>query len=170
MGERVEAPRSPYTLFAGTILPCVMTQGIDSDLPGQIGCMISQNVFDTVTGHYLLVPQGTKAIGTYDSRIAYGQSRVLVMWTRAPPAGWLDALARGHAGDGSVRGMQDSPGHVNNHYVRLLSGVVLGSLIGASAEIADRRQQSETRASPPWPLKVPARISTRPASKSPARI
>jgi len=131
----VESPRSPYTLFAGTILPCVLTQGINSDLPGQIGCMISQNVYDTVTGRHLLLPQGTKAIGTYDSRIAYGQERVLVVWTRLLRPDGSTLSLEGMPGT-DLSGFAGLTGHVNNHYVRLLAGVVLGSLIGASAQIA----------------------------------
>jgi len=127
----LQRPQSPYTLFAGTILPCVLTQGINSDLPGQIGCMISENVYDTATGHYLLLPQGTKVIGTYDSRIAYGQSRVLVVWTRLlrPDGGTLSL--EGMPGV-DLSGYAGISGHVNNHYLRLLTGVVLGSLIGAT--------------------------------------
>jgi type IV secretory pathway VirB10-like protein len=131
----LEHPRSPYTLFAGTILPCVLTQGINSDLPGQIGCMISQNVYDTVTGRHLLIPQGTKAIGTYDSRIAYGQERVLVVWTRLLRPDGSTLSLEGMPGT-DLSGYAGLTGHVNNHYLRLLSGVVLGSLIGASAQIA----------------------------------
>jgi type IV secretory pathway VirB10-like protein len=133
--ERVEHPRSPYTLFAGTILPCVLTQGITSDLPGQIGCMISQNVYDTVTGQHLLLPQGTKAIGTYDSRVAYGQERVLVVWTRLLRPDGSTLSLDGMPGV-DLSGYAGLTGHVNNHYLRLLGGVVLGSLIGASAQIA----------------------------------
>jgi type IV secretion system protein TrbI len=131
----VERSRSPYTLFAGTILPCVLTQGINSDLPGQIGCMISQNVYDTVTGRHLLIPQGTKAIGTYDSRVAYGQERVLVVWTRLLRPDGSTLSLEGMPGT-DLSGYSGLTGHVNNHYLRLLSGVVLGSLIGASAQIA----------------------------------
>jgi type IV secretion system protein VirB10 len=131
----VEQPRSPYTLFAGTILPCVMTQGINSDLPGQVGCMISQNVYDTVTGRYLLLPQGTKAIGTYDSRVAYGQERVLVVWTRLLRPDGSTLSLEGMPGV-DLSGYAGLTGHVNNHYVRLLAGVVLGSVLGASAQIA----------------------------------
>jgi type IV secretion system protein VirB10 len=131
----VQKPKSPYTLFAGTILPCVMTQGIDSDLPGQIGCMISQNVYDTVTGRYLLLPQGTKVIGTYDSRVAYGQERVLVVWTRLLRPDGSTLSLEGMPGV-DLSGYAGLAGHVNNHYGRLLAGVVLGSLLGASAQIA----------------------------------
>jgi type IV secretion system protein VirB10 len=131
----LQQPRSPYTLFAGTIMPCVMTQGINSDLPGQIGCMISQNVYDTVTGRYLLVPQGTKAFGTYDSRIAYGQERVLVVWTRLLRPDGSTLSLEGMPGI-DLSGYAGLTGHVNNHYLRLLAGVVLGSVLGASAQIA----------------------------------
>jgi type IV secretory pathway VirB10-like protein len=130
----VQDPRSPFTLFAGTVVPCVMTQGINSDLPGQIGCMVSQNVYDTVTGRHLLIPQGTKAIGTYDSRIAYGQSRVLVVWTRLlrPDGSWVSL--EGMPGT-DLSGYAGLTGPVNNHYLRLISGVVLGSIIGAGAQV-----------------------------------
>jgi type IV secretory pathway VirB10-like protein len=131
----VQRPRSPYTLFAGTILPCVLTQGINSDLPGQIGCMISQNVYDTVTGQHLLLPQGTKVIGTYDSRIAYGQGRVLVVWTRLLRPDGSTLSLEGMPGI-DLSGYAGLTGHVNNHYLRLLGGVVLGSVLGASAQIA----------------------------------
>ena len=130
----VQYPRSPFTMFAGTVVPCVMTQGINSDLPGQIGCMVSQNVYDTVTGRHLLIPQGTKAIGTYDSRIAYGQSRVLVVWTRLlrPDGSWVSL--EGMPGT-DLSGYAGLTGHVDNHYGRLVSGVVLGSIIGAGAQV-----------------------------------
>ena len=131
----VQYPKSPYTMFAGTIVPCIMTQGVNSDLPGQIGCMVSQNIYDTVTGKYLLLPQGTKAMGTYDSRVAYGQSRVLVVWTRlVRPDGSAIAL-EGMPGT-DLSGYAGLTGRVNNHYGRLLSGVVLGSIIGAGAQVA----------------------------------
>ena len=131
----LQRPRSPYTLFAGTILPCILTQGINSDLPGQIGCMISQNVYDTVTGQHVLLPQGTKVIGTYDSRIAYGQQRVLVVWTRLLRPDGSTLSLEGMPGI-DLSGYAGLTGHVNNHYVRLLAGVVLGSVLGASSQIA----------------------------------
>jgi len=131
----LQLPRSPYTLFAGTILPCVMTQGINSDLPGQIGCMISQNVYDSVTGKHLLIPQGTKAIGAYDSRISYGQERVLVVWTRLLRPDGSTLSLEGMPGI-DLSGYAGLTGHVNNHYGRLLSGVVLGSILGAGAQVA----------------------------------
>jgi type IV secretion system protein VirB10 len=97
--------------------------------------MVSQNVYDTVTGKYLLLPQGTKAIGTYDSRISYGQSRVLVVWTRLLRPDGSSIALEGMPGT-DLSGYAGLTGRVNNHYMRLLGGVVLGSIIGAGAQVA----------------------------------
>jgi type IV secretion system protein TrbI len=128
--ESVEHPASPYTLLSGTVLPGVLITGIDSDLPGQIEGQISQNVYDTVTGRYLLLPQGTKLIGSYDSRITYGQSRVLIVWTRVirPDGSSLDL--EGMPGV-DLSGYAGVTGRVDRHMSRLLTAVLLGSLIQA---------------------------------------
>jgi type IV secretory pathway VirB10-like protein len=131
----MQEARSPYTMFAGTVIPCVMVTGVNSDLPGQISCMVSQNVYDTVTGKYLLLPQGTKAIGSYDSHIAYGQDRVLVVWTRLLRPDGSNIGLEGMPGT-DLSGYAGITGKVNNHYWRLAGGVVLGSIIGAGAQVA----------------------------------
>ena len=74
----VQAPRSPYELRAGFIMPATLISGINSDLPGQIVAQVSQDVYDTATGKFRLVPQGSRLVGAYSSNVAYGQSRVLV--------------------------------------------------------------------------------------------
>ena len=128
-------PVSRYQLMAGTLIPGVMLSGINSDLPGQLVGQVSQNVFDTVSGHYLLIPQGTKVIGQYDSRIVYGQSRVLVVWTRLimPDGSSINLEGMPGADLSGYAGFHDD---VDNHYLRLLGGVVMGSLLGASLQIA----------------------------------
>jgi type IV secretion system protein TrbI len=78
---RVQAA-SPYELKAGTVIPSVLLGGVNSDLPGQIMAQVSQNVFDSATGEYLLIPQGAKLVGSYDHQLAQGQSRVFVVWQR----------------------------------------------------------------------------------------
>jgi len=80
--DRIAAPASTYVLQAGTIIPAALITGIRSDLPGQITAQVTENIFDSPTGHFLLVPQGTRLIGIYDSQVAFGQSRVLLVWTR----------------------------------------------------------------------------------------
>ena len=67
---------------AGTVIPAALITGIRSDLPGQVTAQVTENVYDSPTGKYLLIPQGAKLIGLYDSQIAFGQDRVLLVWTR----------------------------------------------------------------------------------------
>ena len=89
--DRLAAPASPYVVQAGTVIPASLITGIRSDLPGQITAQVTENVYDSPTGRFLLIPQGTRLIGIYDSQVAFGQSRVLLVWTRLiMPNGTLD--------------------------------------------------------------------------------
>lgn len=128
--DRLHHPDSPYTLLAGTVIPGVLLTGINSDLPGQIEGLISENVYDTVTGQHLILPLGTKLLGSYDSRVTYGQTRVLVVWTRLirPDGSNLDL--EGMPGT-DLSGYAGLTGTVDRHLTRLLGAVVLGSLIQA---------------------------------------
>ena len=85
----LQQPRSPYELMAGTVIAAALVTGINSDLPGQTIGTVIQNVYDTVTGNFLLVPQGSKMLGQYDSQVASGQRRVLLVWTRLIMPRWL---------------------------------------------------------------------------------
>ncbi|HVA13758.1 MAG TPA: TrbI/VirB10 family protein [Stellaceae bacterium] len=78
----LQDPASPYEILAGTVISSSLITGINSDLPGAVLAQITANIFDTVTGRILLIPQGSKLIGTYDSVVAFGQSRALVIWQR----------------------------------------------------------------------------------------
>lgn len=128
-------PASKYQLMAGTVVPGILITGINSDLPGQILGQVSQNVFDTVSGRSLLLPQGTKVIGEYDSRIVYGQERVLVVWTRLLMPNGSSISLEGMPGI-DLSGYSGLTERVNNHYFRLLSGVLFGSILGAGAQMA----------------------------------
>nr|WP_172690375.1 IncP-type conjugal transfer protein TrbI [Agrobacterium deltaense] len=79
--NRVVPQQSPYELKRGSVIPATLISGINSDLPGRITAQVSQNVYDSATGHRLLIPQGTKLFGRYDSKVSFGQSRVLVVWS-----------------------------------------------------------------------------------------
>ncbi|WP_150531650.1 TrbI/VirB10 family protein, partial [Staphylococcus aureus] len=80
--ERLTAPASPNIVQAGSIIPAALITGIRSDLPGQITAQVTQNVYDSITGRILLIPQGARLIGEYDSQITAGQTRVLLAWDR----------------------------------------------------------------------------------------
>lgn len=67
----IQHPKSPYEVIAGTVIPATMIGGIDSDLPGEIIGQVRENVYDTATGKYLLIPQGSRLVGVYSSAVTY---------------------------------------------------------------------------------------------------
>lgn len=131
---------SEFELKAGDFIPAVMITGINSDLPSKIiTAMVSENVRDTVKGNHILIPQGTKVIGTYDSSITFGQERLLVIWQRLIlPNGKSLALDNMQGVD--LSGQAGITGVANNHFATLLKGVILSSLMGsAGAIVTDRK-------------------------------
>jgi type IV secretion system protein VirB10 len=130
LDSSMEAPRTPYELRAGFVIPATLISGINSSLPGQIIAQVSQDVYDTATGKYKLIPQGTRLVGSYDSQIAYGQSRVLVAWQRLvfPDGKAMDIGSMPGADGGGYTGFNDK---VNNHYLRLFGSALLMSGIMA---------------------------------------
>ena len=145
----VISPQSLFELKSGTLLPCVLISGLNSDLPGNMIAQISENVWDTATGKYLLIPRGSRVIGTYDNQISYGQSRVLVMWNRLIfPDGSSLVLDNLKGADQS--GYSGFKGAVNRHWGSIISSALLVSLLGAGVELAaptdnDRRDTNDPR-------------------------
>ena len=133
--HRLEAPASPYQVIAGTVIPAALETGANSDLPGTVLARTTAPVYDTATGRHLLIPQQSKLVGTYNSDIAYGQSRILVIWTRLiMPDGSSILLDRLPGSDqAGFAGLADE---VDNHYWRLFGGALLTSIINAGAELA----------------------------------
>lgn len=122
-----------YALLAGTIIPASLITGLKSDLPGPVLAQISQNVYDSISGAHLLLPQGARLIGSYDNHIAYGQSRVRVVFSRVIlPDGTSFAL--GHLPASDEAGYVGLTGGVDDHLFRLLKGASLSSLLGIAAE------------------------------------
>lgn len=127
---------SKYEIKAGGIIPGIMLTGINSDLPGTMTANIREDVYDTVTGKYLLIPKGTRVIGKYSSNISFGQSRVLVIWQRLIfPNGKSLNLDNFEGTD--MSGYSGLVGKVDNHTLKLFQGVVLSSILGAAAGIID---------------------------------
>jgi type IV secretory pathway VirB10-like protein len=131
--DRLEAKASPYVVQAGTVIPAALITGIRSDLPGQITAQVTEAVYDSPTGKYLLIPQGAKLIGQYDSSVAFGQSRVLLVWTRLiMPDGTSIVLERQPGADtGGYAGLEDE---VDNHWGMLFKAAVLSTLLSVGAE------------------------------------
>lgn len=130
----LQSPRSPFELMAGSIIPAALVTGIQSDLPGETIAAVTENIFDTATGRALLIPQGARLIGQYDSQVAYGQRRVLVVWTRLiMPNGTSIVLDRLAASD--TQGFAGLEDQVNYHWGRLIAGVAISTLLGVNAEL-----------------------------------
>jgi len=130
----LQTPHSPFQLMAGSIIPAALVTGIRSDLPGETIASVTENVFDTVTGRALLIPQGARLIGQYDSQVAYGQRRVLVVWTRLiMPNGTSIVLDRLPASD--TQGFAGLEDQVDYHWARLIAGAAISTLLGINAEM-----------------------------------
>jgi type IV secretion system protein TrbI len=131
--DRVTKPASPYVVQAGTVIPGALITGIRSDLPGQITAQVTENVFDSPTGRFLLIPQGARLIGVYDSQVAFGQSRVLLVWTRLiMPNGRSMVLEREQGADtAGYSGLEDE---VNNHWGELFKAAALSILLAVGTE------------------------------------
>ena len=131
-------PVSAYELKAGALLPCVLISGLNSDLPGNLIAHVSENVWDTSTGHYLLIPRGSRLIGSYDNQIAYGQSRALVIWSRLIfPDGsslLLDNLQGSDQG-----GYSGFKARVDRHWGTLITSALMVSLLGTGVQLASDR-------------------------------
>ena len=143
--DRLTAPASPYVLHAGSVIPAALVTGIRSDLPGQITAQVTGNVYDSPTGRFLLVPQGTRLIGEYDSGVGFGQVRVLLVWTRLIlPNGRSLVLERQPGADGSgFAGLEDG---VDYHWWDLARAAGLSTLLGVGADLAIDDDQRLLRA------------------------
>jgi type IV secretory pathway VirB10-like protein len=132
--DRVAAPASTYVVQAGNIIPAALITGIRSDLPGQITAQVTENIYDSPTGRFLLVPQGARLIGIYDSQVAFGQSRVLLVWTRLiMPNGRSIVLERQPGADtAGYAGLEDE---VDNHWGALFKAALLSTLLGVGSEL-----------------------------------
>lgn len=135
-------PLSPYELMAGSLIPATLLTGINSDLPGQITASVSRNVYDTTTGNYLLIPQGTKLIGVYDSSVAYGQNRVLMAWSRLifPNGDSFDLEGMPGVDLAGMSGLHDL---VDNHYFRIFGSALMFSLFGAAGQLSQPKNQNQ---------------------------
>jgi type IV secretion system protein VirB10 len=135
------APISEYEIKAGWEIPAVLEQELNSDLPGELKALVAANVYDTATGQHLLIPQGARIVGTYDSSIAYGQSGVQAIWHRIiyPDASSIDL--GGMVGQ-DAHGISGFRSDVDNHYKRLIGFTTLSSLFSAGFQLSQTRTRS----------------------------
>lgn len=132
---------SKYEIKSGWLIPAVLEQELNSDMPGLIRALVRENVYDSVTGKFLLIPAGSRIIGVYNSNIGYGQGAVQAVWRRIlfPDGSSMDLGA--FEGDDSqgASGLRDQ---VDNHWKRILSGALLTSLFAAGLQISQGQNGS----------------------------
>jgi type IV secretion system protein TrbI len=139
--DRLANPPSRYIVQAGAVIPAALITGIRSDLPGQVTAQVTENVYDSPTGQYLLIPQGSKLIGTYDSQVSFGQDRVLLVWTRLiMPSGRSIVLERQPGAD--TQGFAGLEDEVDHHWARLVGAAALSTLLGVGAELGATNNDS----------------------------
>jgi type IV secretion system protein TrbI len=132
--DRLANPASQYIVQAGAVIPAALITGIRSDLPGQVTAQVTENVFDSPTGKFLLIPQGSKLIGTYDSQVSFGQDRLLLVWTRLIlPNGRSIVLERQPGAD--TQGFAGLEDEVDHHWGRLFGAAALSTLLGVGSEL-----------------------------------
>ncbi|WP_371710738.1 TrbI/VirB10 family protein [Novosphingobium sp. BW1] len=131
----LEPAASSRVLMAGSVIAASLVIGINSDLPGMVIAQVTRNVFDSITGRVLLIPQGSRLIGNYDSQVSYGQSRVLLVWQRLVlPDGRSLRLDNMPASDPQgFAGLEDK---LNAHTGRLLKGAAIATLLSVGTELS----------------------------------
>ncbi|HYD72515.1 MAG TPA: TrbI/VirB10 family protein, partial [Candidatus Binatia bacterium] len=125
-------PRSPYTIQAGATISAALITALNSDQPGRVIAQVSENVFDSVTGETLLIPQGARLTGSYDSDTAYGERRLLVVWNRLiMPNGWSIPLRAMPGADAA--GSAGLTGDVDAHIGRIAVASFISAVLGVAA-------------------------------------
>ena len=128
-------PASPYQVMAGTVIAAALVTGIKSDLPGDVIATVTEPVYDTATGKFLLIPQGSRILGKYNSQVSYGQSRVQMVWNRIilPDTSSLALDNLVGTDPAGYAGVEDE---IDRHWSRILAGAALTTLLGVGAELA----------------------------------
>ena len=131
----ITPPVSRWVISAGSVIPASLLTGLDSDLPGMVLAQVTENVRDSLTGREILIPQGARLIGRYESGVSYGQKRAFVVWQRILfPDGSSLRLDNMPASDAAGQaGLTD---RVDGHSWQLIKGVVLSSLLGVGSQLS----------------------------------
>jgi type IV secretory pathway VirB10-like protein len=144
-GDRIRQVTSPNVIQAGSIIPAALITGIRSDLPGQVTAQVTQNVYDSPTGRILLIPQGARLVGEYDSEIGAGQDRVQLAWDRLIlPGGRSIRLARQPGADAA--GMAGLSDRTDYHWGGMLRAALVSTLLGVGADLGTDSDERLARA------------------------
>ena len=131
----LQKPLSDFEVKAGTIIPAALITGLNSDLPGEIIGQVTEHVYDTSSGQHLLIPQGAKIFGRYNSQVGFGQDRAQIVWDRLimPNGNSVQLEAMVGTDKAGYAGLADE---VDHHLGRLIGAVILSSFISVGANLA----------------------------------
>jgi len=134
-------PISSYEIKAGWEISAVMEQALNSDLPDEGKALVTSNVYDTATGRFVLIPQGARLVGEYNSQLGYGQDGVQVVWSRViyPDGSSLDLSGTLGQDEHGFSGFRDK---IDHHYKRLIGFAVLTSMFAAASNISQNQNRS----------------------------
>ncbi len=137
-------PKSPYLVQAGSIIPAVMISGLNSDISGQIVAQVRENVYDSISGKYLLIPQGSKLVGQFSNQIAYGQDRIPAAWQRVIYPNGYSVSLKGIPGS-DVAGFSGFYDQVDNHYWRIFGASFVMGVITAGMQYSQNNTNSNVQ-------------------------
>jgi type IV secretion system protein VirB10 len=139
--QPVQHPRSKYELKAGSVIAGALITPINSDLPGEVTAQVTENVYDTVSGRYLLIPQGSRLIGKYDSLISYGQRRALVAWNRVimPNGNSVQLEAMPGSDETGAAGLEDE---VDHHRLAFIGALIASTVLDVGPSLASSMASS----------------------------
>jgi type IV secretion system protein TrbI len=140
----MQKPISKYTIFSGTSIPGILKTTLKSDNPGSIVAIVSQDVYDSVTGQYLIIPKGSTLLGTYNSKVAYGDTRLQAKFIRLIRPDGTSVILSNQAGvDG--RGISGFSDEVDNHWGQLIGAAALTTVFNVPA-VAAQYSQNQAQA------------------------
>ncbi len=134
------------TLWNGSIIPGVLITGINTDLPGDIQARVTENIYDSLTGKNILIPQGSILIGSYNSSVSFAQERVQIAWnTLIRPDGYQISLGNMNGVD--AQGYSGTKGKVDEHlfqYVKAMGIISAFTLVNGEFAASMNATQNET--------------------------
>lgn len=114
---RAVRPEASVMLMQGTVIQAVSESAINSDLPGNIRALVSQDVYDSLRGNELLIPKGSRLVGSYNANVASAQSRILMVFSRLILPDGRSVDLQGMSG-GDTQGRAGMTGDINHHFLR----------------------------------------------------
>jgi type IV secretory pathway VirB10-like protein len=129
------SPVSKFEVVASSVIPATLITAIDSELPGLVSAQVREDVYDSKSGRYLLIPRGSRLVGLYNNQLQYGQTRILIAWQRLifPDTTSIDLQNMSGA---DTQGGAGFGGAVDNHYGKIFGAAILTSVLAAGAELA----------------------------------